>query len=77
MKRAHLKGAAEGVDVAIKKVKKKLVATSKEQLKVRTAAISNLKAFDHPHIVNLIEWFESKNHFFIVYEYVRPTLSHV
>ena len=42
VKRAHRKGAEEGVDVAIKKVKKKLVAPDKEALRIRQAAIENL-----------------------------------
>ncbi|SCV69777.1 BQ2448_1171 [Microbotryum intermedium] len=55
---------ATGRQVAIKIILKAKIA----DLKIQVQRQESLKKLDHPHIVKLIEWFESKEKMYLVFE---------
>ncbi|KAK0543050.1 Calmodulin-dependent protein kinase cmk2 [Tilletia horrida] len=62
---ARWKAADPPIDVAVKVISKKIL---KGHFEVVESEMSVLKGLDHPHIVKLLSWFESKDKFYLVFE---------
>ncbi|KAK0531413.1 Calmodulin-dependent protein kinase cmk2 [Tilletia horrida] len=62
---ARWKAADPPIDVAVKVISKKIL---KGHFELVEGEMSVLKGLDHPHIVKLLSWFESKDKFYLVFE---------
>lgn len=51
-------------------IPKALVASKDDQLHI----MNLMKELHHPHVINLIDWFQSREHYYIIFE-VCPDLS--